>query len=171
MKAIINILLISILLFLNSCSNINNSIEPRFLLGKSVESKEVSRFLKDFEFEIFEDDFQQVSFYTSVNDGIELVVDKNKKLIQMEFFSARSHEIMPYYGELPYDLTFLDTRETIHNKLGKPTKTFDRYYNYHDNHYGSLDWWEDLGLNIAYCCEFSNEPFAIIMSIKIYEIK
>jgi hypothetical protein len=164
MKLRIIISILSILLFVG-CEPQNTSIEH--LVGLGISSDNVQNFLDKLEAK--PEITQSESWYTYdyKSKGIRLRFDKgNGNLLAIFLFSELTQDYRQYRGEMPYNLSFDDTRIEVEKKLGEPGSTEEGkpYIN-------TTSQWFDKGLNVTYMTKDINDMMTKISFIVLHEVQ
>ena len=139
MKQKIIIAILSIFLLVG-CIPQNKGIEH--LVGLGISSENIKNFLDELEAkpEITKNEFWYIYHYKS--KGIKLRFDKeNGNLLAIFLFSESTQDYRQYRGEMPYNLSFNDTRLEVEKKLGEPWNTEEgtAYSNTSSQWFGKID--------------------------------
>jgi hypothetical protein len=147
------------------CIQQNTKIEN--LVGLGISSDDVQKFLDELEAkpEISQNEFWNTYDYKS--KGIRLRFDKgNGNLLAIFLFSELTQDYRQYRGQMPYNLSFDDTRIEVEKKLGEPGSTEEGkpYIN-------TTSQWFDKGLNVTYMTKDINDMMTKISFIVLHEIQ
>lgn len=106
----------------NSNSNIQSTVKSfdyPSLLGKSVTSPEVIKFLVTLSPNKRVEKAGKYPHWIYSKDGVELVVNEENKIHAIFFLTESTMYKTTFSGYLPYKLKMTDTRKIIEQKLGK----------------------------------------------------
>ena len=99
------------------------------LLGKSINSIEVNQYISTLnepptiKSKIINGNYLRYEF---IKNSIEMIIEMNiLKTIILYCKRVEGIIVRQYIGSIPYNLTFFDNRQTLHNKLGLPSKSMN----------------------------------------------
>lgn len=139
----LQIIFLVLVLIISSVSA--QSFDPRYLLGKSVNSQEFKDFantLPSRDVEIVETAFSArvIEFR---KDGVNIYAAGDGEIMWLNLFKLNNEGYGDFKGFIPYYLTVNDTKKEIASKIGSPSRVMN------DDKYTNL-FWDDIGVTITY---------------------
>jgi len=130
-------------------------------------SKIFKRYFENISIEAIEDD----NHLTNEAEGIGLVMDSVFMINSIHLYSGNDDSGQIFKGEIPFDIKFSFSRETIHAILNKPQKSgggheilYMGYINHWDKYY-----FENFSLHLQYSIDNSSIDLITIASLQLEE--
>lgn len=157
------------LFLLTSCSMKSHN-KLGYLIDQEINSNDVQSFLNELGADYIISRYEGTTFEGTYNyiyrsKGVEIEFSKDDKLKGIFLYSESSSNSRQYQGELPYNLSFTDTREEIEQKIGLPdVSDGGGVINYYSI-------WNELGISITYKNKDINDMENKIHHISISKAK